>query len=152
MRLELELCPDVFRLQLSLLGWLALAASAAPDPLCGLWYNQEHDAKLEIYQAGDTFEAKIVWLKEPLADGKPKVDKNNPDPALRDRSTLGLIILRGLHKSDDPNRYEGGRIYDPKNGKTYSCRVTCKGDTLELRGFVLGLPFLGRSTTWSRAD
>ena len=149
---ELRLCPDVFRLHLCLLGLLALVASPASDQLCGIWYNEEHDAKLEIYEAGGAFEAKILWLKEPLAEGKPKVDKNNPDPALRDRPTLGLVILHGLHKTDEPNRYDRGRIYDPKNGKTYNCQITLKGETLELRGFVLGLPFLGRTAVWTRSD
>ncbi len=138
--------------QLCLAGLLVAAAAAAPDQLCGVWYNQERDAKLEIYREGETFEARIVWLKEPTANGKPKVDKNNPDPGMRTRPTLGLVILRGLRKTDEPNFYEGGRIYDPKNGRTYDCRITFRGDTLALRGFVLGLPFLGRSAIWSKAD
>ena len=75
-----------------------------------------------------------------------------PDPALRERPTLGLVILHGLHRTENPNVYKGGRIYDPKNGKTYDCRAIFKGDTLELRGFVLGLPFLGRTAIWSKAD
>jgi len=142
----------VLRIFVFALSLLAPAVLAADDPICGTWYNQEHDARLEIYRQGDAFEAKIVWLKEPTADGKPKVDKNNPDPALRDRPTLGLVVLHELRKTDDPNVYEGGRIYDPKNGKTYDCRITFRGDTLALRGFVLGLPFLGRTATWSKAD
>ena len=137
-------------------GWLILllfsAADAPSGQLGGLWFNQERDAKLQVYQEGETFAAKIVWLKEPDKEGKPKVDKNNPDPALRERPTLGLVILHGLHRTEDPNVYKGGRIYDPKNGKTYDCRVIFKGDTLELRGFVLGLPFLGRTAIWSKAD
>jgi len=129
-----------------------LAADAPQDQICRIWYNQERDAKLEIYRQDDVFEAKIVWLKEPTADGKPKVDKNNPDPSLRSRPTLGLEVLHSLRKTNDPNVYRGGRIYDPKNGKTYDCRVIFKGDTLELRGFVLGLPLLGRTAIWSKAD
>jgi uncharacterized protein (DUF2147 family) len=133
-------------------GLLFLAADAAPDQLCGTWLNQEGDAKLEIYQKGETFEARIVWLKEPEVAGKPKLDKNNPDPSLRERPTMGLVILRGLHKTEDPNLYKGGRIYDPKNGKTYNCRITRKGDKLALRGFVLGMPFLGRTAVWTKAN
>jgi uncharacterized protein (DUF2147 family) len=131
---------------------LLCAAEAPPDQLCGLWFNQERDAKLEIYQQGDTFEAKIVWLKEPNADREPKVDNNNPDPALRSRPRLGLVVLHDLRKSGEPNVYTEGRIYDPKNGKTYDCRITFEGDKLALRGFVLGLRFLGRTAVWSKAD
>ena len=112
-----------------LLGLLLVAADAPRDQLCGLWLNQEGDAKVEIYQEGSSFEAKIVWLKEPNADGKPKVDK-----------------------TEDPNSYKGGRIYDPKNGKTYDCRVTFEGDKLTLRGFILGMPFLGRTAIWAKSQ
>jgi uncharacterized protein (DUF2147 family) len=149
----IDLMRNARLLLLLLLGLFpSLPATAAPDQLCGLWLNQEQDARLQIYQKHETFEAKIVWLKEPNADGKPKVDRNNPDPALRSRPTLGLVILHDLRKSDDPNLYKGGRIYDPKNGKTYDCRVTYEDDKLALRGFVLGMPFLGRTATWTKAS
>jgi uncharacterized protein (DUF2147 family) len=128
-----------------------IAADVPRDPICATWLNQEGDAKLEIYQKGDAFEAKIIWLKEPNRDGKPKVDQNNPDRALRQRPTLGLVILHDLRKSGTPDLYTGGRIYDPKNGKSYDCRATLQGQTLALRGFVLGLPFLGRTATWTKA-
>ncbi|MDQ6623716.1 MAG: DUF2147 domain-containing protein [Verrucomicrobiota bacterium] len=135
-----------------LFALLFCAADLPPDKICGLWFSQERDAKLEIYQKGDTFEAKVVWLKEPEAEGKPKVDVNNPDPALRNKPRLGLVILHDLRKSDDPNVYKGGRIYDPKNGKTYDCQITFRGDTLALRGYVLGMPFLGRTAVWSKTN
>jgi uncharacterized protein (DUF2147 family) len=80
------------------------------------------------------------------------VDKNNPDPAQRDRPTLGLVILHDLHKTDDSNSYKGGRIYDPKNGKTYDCRITFEGAKLTLRGFILGMPFLGRTAIWTKSQ
>jgi uncharacterized protein (DUF2147 family) len=91
-------------------------ASAQKDQFCKIWYNQEKDGKLEVYQVGDKFEAKIVWLKEPNEkDGKPKLDKNNPDDKLKSRPVLGLVILRGLYKTkDNPNYYDGGKVYDPK--------------------------------------
>ena len=134
-----------------LLALLLCAANQPPDQLCGLWLSQDGDGKLEIYQAGDTFEARIVWLKDPLWNGTPKIDVHNPDAALRSRPILGLVILRDLHRTGDPNVYKGGRIYDPKSGKTYDCQITFRRDTLGLRGFILGLPFLGRTAVWSRA-
>lgn len=135
------------------LSALSLSAYADKDPFCRVWYNQEKDAKLEVYQSGNTFEAKIIWLKEPNENGKPKVDKNNPDEKLRSRPALGMVILRGLVKSkDDPNYYDNGRVYDPKNGKTYDCHLTLKGKTAELRGFVMGMSFLGRTSVWTLAE
>lgn len=144
-----------FKLMLSIivLSFMTLSASAQKDQFAKIWYNEEKDAKLEVYQAGNTFEAKIIWMKEPNENGKPKIDKNNPDEKLRSRPALGLVILKGLTKSkDDPNYYDNGKVYDPKNGKTYDCHLTIKGRTADLRGYVLGMSFLGRTSTWTLAE
>jgi len=42
-------------------------------------------------------------------------------------------------------------IYDPKNGKTYSCKMTYKGKTLDIRGYI-GISLLGRTTVWERTN
>ena len=133
---------------------LTLSVSAQKDQICKVWYNQEHDSRLEIYQTGKTFEARIIWLKEPNEkDGKPKVDKNNPDDKLKTRPVKGLVILHDIYKTQkDPNYYDGGHIYDPKNGKTYDCHMTYKGNTIDLRGYVLGMSFLGRTSVWTLAE
>jgi uncharacterized protein (DUF2147 family) len=132
---------------------LSLSASAQKDQVCKIWYNQEKTSRLEVYQTGTTFEAKIIWLSEPNENGKPKLDKENPDDKLKSRPILGLVVLHDIHKTDkDPNYYDGGHIYDPKNGKTYDCHMTFKGNTLELRGYVLGMSFLGRTSVWTLAE
>lgn len=143
------------KLSLAILIMTAIVstASAQKDQFAKIWYNQEKDAKIEVYQVGNTFEGKVIWMKEPNENGKPKVDKNNPDEKLRSRPALGLVILKGLYKTkDDPNYYDGGKVYDLKNGKTYDCHVTIKGNTAELRGYVLGMSFLGRTSVWTLAE
>ena len=83
-----------------------------------LWYNEEKTAKIQIYKATDgKFYGKVVWLKVPDADGKPKVDKNNPDKKKQNDPVLGLVLLKGF-KKDGEKGYSDGTIYDPKNGKT----------------------------------
>jgi uncharacterized protein (DUF2147 family) len=52
---------------------------------------------------------------------------------------------------DGDNKYVDGTIYDPKNGKTYSCKMTCKGKKLDIRGYI-GISLIGRTTTWERAN
>ncbi|HLO69607.1 MAG TPA: DUF2147 domain-containing protein [Flavipsychrobacter sp.] len=130
---------------------ITVAAKAQTDPIEKVWYNQEKTAKIQVYKAKDgRFYGKMVWLKEPLENGKPKVDKENPDEKKRNTPLIGLILLRGLEKDGD-NEYDNGKIYDPKNGKTYSCKITHKGNTLDLRGFV-GISLIGRTSTWTLAD
>lgn len=128
-----------------------ISAIAQSDPIVGTWFNEEQTAKVRIYQAkNDKFYGKIVWLKEPTKNGSPKVDENNPDEDKRNEPLDGLIILKGFEK-DGSKEYEDGTIYDPKNGKTYSCIITHKGDKLDVRGYV-GISLLGRTTTWTKAD
>ena len=121
------------------------------DPIEHLWYNEAKTGKIQIYKAKDgRFYGRIVWLNEPNRDGKPKLDMNNPDKALRNDPELGLLILKGF-KKDGEYGYEDGTIYDPKNGKTYSCKMTRKGDALHVRGYI-GFSLIGRTETWTKAD
>lgn len=126
-------------------------AYAQKDRVEGFWLNQEKEAKIEIYKARNgKFYGKIVWLKEPNRDGKPKTDINNPKESLRSQPLIGLLILKAFEKDGDKT-YEDGTIYDPKNGKTYSCKITYESNnTLSIRGYV-GISMLGRTTTWTRS-
>ncbi|KAA5535154.1 DUF2147 domain-containing protein [Taibaiella lutea] len=136
---------------LLLLG-TTFAANAQKEKVEGNWLNQEKDAKIEIYKARDgKFYGKIVWLKEPNRDGKPKTDINNPKENMKATPIMGLLILKGFNKDDDTS-YEDGTIYDPKNGKTYSCKITVKdANTLSIRGYI-GISLIGRTTTWVRSN
>ncbi len=124
-------------------------AAQAKDKLEGLWYNQEKTAKINIFKATNgKFYGEIVWLKEPNKNGKPKVDENNPDKAKRTQPLLKLQVLKGFEK-DGENTYDEGTIYDPKNGKTYSCKITYNGNTINVRGYV-GISLIGRTAVWER--
>ncbi|PKN79097.1 MAG: DUF2147 domain-containing protein [Candidatus Cloacimonetes bacterium HGW-Cloacimonetes-1] len=129
-----------------------IAQKASPaDAIQGVWFNAEKTSKIEIYKtkAGD-FAGHIVWLKE-LNDenNNPKTDPLNPDPKLRSRARMGMVVLVSLdYKS--PGKWDDGKIYDPMSGKTYSCKATLKNNnTLELRGFI-GVPALGKTAVWER--
>jgi uncharacterized protein (DUF2147 family) len=48
------------------------------------------------------------------------------------------------------NSWTGGRVYDPKNGKSYQGKMTLVSpNRLNLRGYV-GIPLFGRTTNWTR--
>ena len=84
-------------------------------------------------------------------DGKPRTDDKNPKEKLRSRSLINLPILRGFTKKNEET-YDDGEIYDPKNGKTYSCIITYRNAReLGIRGYI-GISMIGRTTTWKRAD
>jgi len=142
----------IIRLAL-LMVWVVfvnIIAKAQSDKIEGIWYNDSKSAKIQITKdINSKFNGKIVWLKEPLKDGKPKVDDQNSDQKLHTRPILGLPILANFAKDGD-NKYTNGSIYDPKNGKTYSCNINYKGNKLDIRGYI-GISLFGRTTTWERA-
>ena len=77
-----------------------------------------------------------------------KTDKNNPDKVLQSRPDLGLELLKDFTFNGD-NVYDDGTIYDPKNGKTYSCKMTLDGNNLRIRGYVI-FSLFGRTEVWTR--
>ena len=129
----------------------SLGYAQALQPV-GTWTNEEGEARFEIYRCqNDQLCGKIIWLKEPLRDGKPKTDIQNPDAKLRSRPVMGMVMMEGF-KHDSGNEWESGTIYDPKSGKTYSCNLKMQGkNKLEVRGYI-GFSMIGRSQTWTRVE
>ncbi len=141
----------VLALFLFVIGFGIRAMAQGKDPIEGLWYNAEKTAKINIFKATDgKYWGEIVWLKEPTLNGKPKTDVNNSNAAKKTRPLLKLQILRHFEKTG-AKTYDNGEIYDPKNGKTYDCKITHNGNTLSVRGYV-GISMIGRTTTWERAQ
>jgi uncharacterized protein (DUF2147 family) len=115
-----------------------------PDAIVGEWLTAAKDGKVQIYKSGNKFFGKISWGNRP--NGK---DTNNPDPKLRDQNLIGLVILKDF-AFNGKDKWEDGTIYDPNNGKTYSCVIRLKDEkTLEVRGYI-GISLLGRTEVWTR--
>ena len=128
---------------------LAPLAAVFAQNVVGKWKLEDGSAIVEVYQEGDVFNGKIVWLKNPTeADGSPAVDNNNPDTKLRSRQLIGLNMLSGLKKNGSES--SGGSIYDPGNGKTYNCSMKVEGDVLKVRGSLDKRGLLGRTMDWFR--
>lgn len=128
---------------------------AGADRILGLWATDKAEAHVEISRGEGGYRGVIVWLKEPFYSdddeempGQSKVDRENPEPELRERDIVGLEIMHGFRYAGD-DRWVDGTIYDPENGKTYKCRITFTEDgTLEVRGYV-GISLFGRTTEWT---
>jgi uncharacterized protein (DUF2147 family) len=129
-----------------------IQAQTKADDIAGIWLtNGDDPAKIQIYKSGDKFYGKIIWLKNPLDNGTPKVDKNNPDKTKKTNPIIGLALLSGFKFNND-DAWKGGVIYDPQNGKTYSCNISLKDkNTLKVRGYI-GISLLGRTEIWSRSN
>lgn len=127
---------------LAFAGGPALAA----DPAEGEWLTQAGTAKVRIgpcpNQAGRLCGA-ISWLKnDPKA-----VDNKNPDPKLKGRPIMGMMMLSGF-KSSAPGKWTGGKIYDPESGKTYDSKMSVNANgTLKVEGCVT---VICQAQTWKR--
>lgn len=145
---------------LGLMGTTVYAQTPAADKILGVYstFNEDtglENSRIQIFKATNgKYYGKIIWLKEPNENGKPKVDDQNPDKALQNKPIIGLQLLKAFVYDEKSSEWKDGSIYDPDNGKTYNCFMKLDGDKhLKIRGFIgkawMGL---GRTTTWTRYE
>lgn len=115
----------------------SLAQTKADDVL-GYYMNPTGEGILKIYETEGKYAGKLVWMKHP-----EKLDAKNPDKSKQSQKILGSTIMRNF--VFDGEIWKNGSIYDPKNGKTYDCKISRdeKGN-LSIRGFI-GISLLGRT-------
>jgi uncharacterized protein (DUF2147 family) len=151
-----------FVLFLAPLASVAAEDGVADSPLAagivGDWLVETRDAVIHIERVGDEYQGYIRWQLHdtygpedgPALNGKIVTDRNNPNPALRERPLTGLRLLTDLRYDAANNKWTGGRVYNSDNGKTYNCLVRLLSpDRLQLRGYI-GISLFGGNTVWSR--
>jgi uncharacterized protein (DUF2147 family) len=133
-----------------LLSPLTFSQDRDREGILGTWLTAGGESKVEIYRCDNvTYCGKIIWLRDPLKEGKPVTDDKNPEDSLKSRPVLGLQILRGFTYAGD-SLWSGGKIYDPKSGNDYSAKMTLVDEqNLDLRGYVM-IPLFGRTEKWTR--
>jgi len=146
----------VFIFSVAVLLFASTSSGAVPGNISGSWKTAGGDSRLELFQSGETICGKIVWLKVPRyieskdgPVGTTKVDRKNPDPALRSRPIIGLQVIKGL-SAKGGNRWVGGICYNPETGKSYKCKMKLvTAERLELRGYI-GFSLIGRTFILTR--
>lgn len=134
-----------------LMAYAVMSFAQNADAILGKWQNPTGEGQITIYKKADKYFGRLSWLKFPNdANGKPKTDIHNPDKSLQSRPEFGLELLKDFVYDGD-NVYNNGTIYDPKSGKTYSCKMTLEGKKLKIRGFM-GISLIGRTEVFTRVD
>src|SRR5688572_7310192 len=95
---------------------LPVSAVRNPDAIVGIWKNSTGKGHIQIYKNNLRYYGKIIWLRDSNdVDGRPKVDRKNSDPSMRQKPLLGLVMLRDFIYDD--GEWTNGRIYNPSDGK-----------------------------------
>src|SRR5882757_5814600 len=118
-------------------------AHAADGSVVGDWLVKDGYANIRIDNCAGKMWGIVVWEKVPGG-----TDEENPDPAKRQRLTLGMPILLGLVPKE-AGKWQG-EIYNSQNGKMYSASISLADeDTLDLEGCLFP-NFMCLTQKWTR--
>ncbi|NTW23643.1 MAG: DUF2147 domain-containing protein [Lentimicrobium sp.] len=140
---------------------LTFGQASKADRIAGyyLTYDDEtgkEKSQVHIHKATNgKYVGEIVWLKVPKeANGKEKLDKNNPETKLQSRKVMGLQILKDFTYDAENDEWSEGTIYNPSSGKTYSCYMKFEsGKSLKIRGYI-GKAWMGigKTAVWTKEE
>ena len=132
-------------------GWSTAWAQMTP---VGVWRSIDEKegtpkAEVNITETGGVVTGKVQALLRKGADPNQLCTECKDE--LKDKPMVGMTLISGVKKVEGKDVWEGGKILDPENGKTYNVRLTPVegGAKLEVRGSIL---FIGRTQTWVRAN
>lgn len=110
----------------------------AEESILGYWLAPQ--SIFEIKNCDGALCAEIVQLLvEEGVDPKSILDSKNMDPELQSRSLIGINILEGFYgEFNSKNTLKGGRIYNPRDGKSYKSKLhRLDNGNLRVEGCVL---------------
>jgi len=122
-------------------------AFAAPVDPSGYWSTKDDESIVRIGpctttgtpSTPPTYCGTIVWLKEPLEKGVPRVDDLNPDLTKRGRPVIGMEVFSQFTVESD---HWKGKAYNSDDGKTWDVTFKvhpdpAKGDKGEITGCLV---------------
>ena len=114
------------------------------DGIIGTWLTADGTGEITIFKDGESYYGRIT-----AGTSDQKFDVQNPDKARRNDPLIGLVILKDL-KYEGDGEWKNGTVYDPQNGKRYSCNLELSNrNTLKITGYI-GFSWIGRSEVWTR--
>ena len=102
---------------------------------------------VQITESNGTLEGKVLEVLQSEQGAHPICKECTGER--KDQPVEGMVIIWGVSKDGDV--WDGGKILDPKNGKTYKVKLTPMegGNKLDVHGYI-GFALLGRSQVWER--
>lgn len=133
------------------ISFFILSASAQRTSPIGKWKTVDDNtgkvkSTVEIYEEGGKLFGKVLELFDPEKPDPVCEECEEDDPRYM-KPIVGMKLIRNMVKEDD--KWEGGDITDPENGKVYRCKIWVEEGKLQVRGYIA---FLYRTQTWLPAD
>lgn len=127
---------------------LTVAQNKSDDILGRQFYRADNKAIVVFEKNGDTYFAKTIWLLEPFdKEGKPRLDKHNPNPSLQKRSLIGMKVMYNLKYQ---NKEWEGEAYHPAHGLTCNVRLSLtENQDLKIIGSKWGIK---KTEIWKHVD
>jgi uncharacterized protein (DUF2147 family) len=127
---------------LTLSGTLLLVATTAATAQVGSpvgeWLVEDGTARIKVVSCPQAQGQPPVLWGVIWAEDRPGVDKQNPDPSMKNRPLLGVPILINM-KQTQANKWEG-KIYDGTRGSLFESNISVdRNDRLAVRGCVAGI-------------
>ena len=136
---------------------------AKAEDVLGKWITEKSDNGnqiiVEIHQGADgKYNGRIEALTLPVYTegefaGKEKMDLNNPDENLKNRTLRGIDFVSGFDYSEKDDRFENGKIYNPENGKSYNSYMKMQKDgKLLVKGSIDKKGLIGKKQIWTKYE
>lgn len=105
---------------------LCSAYISSDEGIFGYWLTSGSIVKIE--NCNNLVCGKIITVfVEDGIDPNSILDKNNKNKSLRERTLVGVDLLSEFQiSSNDQKTFKGGKIYDPRSGRTYNSNLYFK--------------------------
>lgn len=127
----------IFQKSLIVIALFVLPTSVFAQDANGLWQTQTNEQghlEIEIEKCGAALCGTIVRAR-------------NPDGVSGPHEHLGKRMIWDMQPTDQAGSWANGKIWDPRNGRTFNSRMTLENGQLSVAGCVLGIC---QSQTWVR--
>ena len=103
------------------------------DAICGVWYTNNNNSKVEIFRKNGMYFGKLIWLKDPGKSGY-----------------ANKMVILEMTYNQTRHVWENGTLYYPVRDARYQGVIELPDkDTLSIRVFK-GTPFFGKTVIWIR--
>ncbi len=119
---------------------VSVNAQSAADKIVGNYKALRNgvNSKVKVFKVDDGYRAQVTWVDNlKKKDGSILKDEKNPDKSKRNVPANEIVLIEKVKYNAGDKVWEGGRIYDPTNGKDYKVKLWFDGDKkLKLRGYI----------------